>query len=517
MKYALPLTLTLLGLACDFNPVVRQPKPEQLTHERVQVLGTLDARGEYALVAYEDDEGAAAQAAITRWRRNERCDVPVIGQPLAAPLPRARGAKTETPVLYVPIAVEQDEANLLMLVDEQCNAYGPFGAIDPGTAATVISATDLGGFLLYRDPDGRLSVLDPRRGLEPRALANEVTATRSTRELHGQQRDAVWLIAAGELRLMTLDGSTLHTLGSDVQTMSIARDGTRIAFVDAEDLYEAAEPSFKPNLLAEHGCKPRYGNGTLEFFAPCADQTLRRVNLASGAYQEFEDGVFASSTQEGVQLDYTKGDEDSTVLTAEFAQGKRITIEPTFDAQHVYVIDDQRIAGLVDGDQFGFWQRQGESYLPAIEHVADIVPHHRGKKHTFAWLVYHDVADALGTLTLLDQDGTTSEIARGVPLPSQQGFLVENGSALAQYPFSTPLVVLLEDARVVEESVSLAGQAEKAGERFCGRLKALSIAGTPRANLAEDVCSYAIVAAPVPGVLYSVADGDEQGLWFVAL
>jgi hypothetical protein len=510
------VTLAALGQACEFEPIVRTPRPQQLSHERSQVLSTLDTRGEYALIAYQGAQQPSPQLAISRWRADERCDLPFLGEPVSAPLPRARGARSE-PVLYLPLAVVDGDETLLMLVDDRCQPYGPFGAIAPSTARTVLSEIDQGGYLLFRDGQNRLSLLDPRRGLEPRALADDVTALRATRELRGKQREAVWIIAAGELRLLTLDGEPLAAMGHDVKTFSLAPGHDRIAFIDAEDLYEAAAPNFAPRRVAREACSPRYGRDTLEFFAPCAEQTLQRVKLSDGEYEEFEPGVFASFTQEGVQLDYSTDEAGDTVLSASYRDGTRVTVAPVLDRGDVYVIDDQRVAGLA-ADEFGIWSRRDRHFSPLVEHVAEVIPHHRGKKHTFAWLIYHDVDASLGTLSLLDQGGAFSEIARGVPLPAQQGFVIENGSALAQYPFSAPLVVLLEDAYPMAPASDLAPDlGSLLPERFCGRLKALSITGAPRAELADDVCSYAIVAAPVPGVLYGVEAGADQGLWFVAL
>lgn len=502
-------SLALLGAACTFDPKARPPKPERLSHEHVQVLSTLDALGEYALLAYQREDGAP-QVAISRWRKNERCDVPVLGEPVSAPLPRARGAKKQ-PAVYVPIAVPHtDGDDELMLIDERCNTYGPFGSIKASSARTVIREEDAGGHLLYRDPENRLFLLDPLRGLTPQLLAEDVVAIRATREARGELREAVWMIANGALSLLTLDGELQASVGSDVNTFSLSRDRERVAFVDGEDLYEGVVPDYEPHLLASGGCEPRYGRDTLEFFAPCDERRLQRVQLSSGEYREFDPGVFASLDQEGVTLNYMEENE-STVLSATFARDERITVTPTLDRGHVYVLDSQSIAGLDPEDRFGVWSRGERTFTPWLERVADVVPHHRGRKHAYSWVVYHDVEASLGTLSLVDQDGATSEIARGVPVAAQQGFVIEDGSALADYPFAAPLAVLLENAYPMTVP-------EEGGDaRFCGQLKALSVTGTPRAELADDVCSYLIVAAPVPGVLYSVESGDDQGLWFVAL
>ncbi len=505
------LSGVLLGVGCGFDPVARPPKPERLDDEPARVLGTLDARGEYALLAMASDDGLP-RVAISRWRRKQRCDVPLVGEPASAPLPAARGARGQ-PALYIPLAVPSAEGDdELWLVDEQCQTYGPLGAVNARSMRTVIRA-DEGGHLLYRDPEQRLMVLDPRAGLTPRMLAEGVTTIRATREVGGRERDAVWAVAGGVLTLLTLDGETLAAIGREVTEISPARDGTRIAFVDAGELYEGGWPDFEPKLLARDGCAPRYGRDTLEFSAPCEQEVLRRVQLSTGEYQEFAPGVFASFEQEGVRLDF-KHEGEAIVLSATIGDDESITVEPTFDQGHVYVLANQDIVGLAPDGSFGTWQRRARTFVPLIEGVQEIIPHRRGKKHTFTWIVYHDVEASLGTLSLIDVDGAISEIARGVPLPAQQGFIIEDGSALAKYPFAAPLAVLLEDAYPLDESGELpGGQAPS----FCGRLKALAVTGAPRAVLAEDVCSYVIVAAPVPGVLYSVDRGPERGLWFVAL
>lgn len=508
---ALRTALALLAASCSFDPVARLPRPERLSDDYVRVLGTLDARGEYVLLAYHQEGEGLPKVAISNWRRDQRCDVPLVGEPTSAPLPRARGARGQ-PALYIPLAVpSDDEQSELWLVDEQCKVYGPFGPVRPSSVRTVIR-DDQGGHLLYRDPEQRLFLLDPRAGLVPKVLAEDVTSVRATREPGALERDAVWIVSSGVLKLMTLEGETLAALGRMVTENALSRDGERIAFVDDGELYEAVLPDFAPNLLARDGCAPRYGRDTLEFNAPCEQEILQRVNLSTGEYRDFAPGVFASFEQEGVQLDFAR-DGEETVLSATIGDTEPITVDPTFERRYVYVLADQRIAGLAPDGRFGTWDRRTRTFEPLVEGVREIVPHRRGKKHTFTWLVYHDVEGSLGTLSLIDADGGTSVIARGVPLPTQQGFLIENGSALAEYPFAAPLAVLLEDAYPMDDASELAEEAP----RFCGQLKALAVTGAPRAVLAEDVCSYAIVAAPVAGVLFSVEAGEERGLWFVAL
>jgi hypothetical protein len=98
-------------------------------------------------------------------------------------------------------------------------------------------------------------------------------------------------------------------------------------------------------------------------------------------------------------------------------------------------------------------------------------------------------------------------LADGVPVQRSGGFVMERGGGLPNYPFAEPIVLLIERA------VPLAAEPG----RFKGRLRALLLSGAPSAQLAADVSSYQLVAVPVPGVLYGVEEGADQGLWFVGL
>jgi hypothetical protein len=117
----------------------------------------------------------------------------------------------------------------------------------------------------------------------------------------------------------------------------------------------------------------------------------------------------------------------------------------------VYVLDETRLAGLDAAQRFGVWDRNQAGFTPLFEGVEELVAQHRGKRHTYSWLVYHDVDESgLGELSLLDEEGMVSaSVAQGVPRPAAQGFVVVNGSELPGYPFSAPLIVALEDAEAL--------------------------------------------------------------------
>jgi hypothetical protein len=246
----------------------------------------------------------------------------------------------------------------------------------------------------------------------------------------------------------------------------------------------------------------------LDFFAPCAQQTLRRRQLASGELESFGAGVFASITQEGVRLDYVQKDELTVELFAESTRYARRRVEPLLEPQRTYVLDQRRIAGLSADGSFGSWDGVEGRFREALGGVDGVLPHFRGKKHEHWWLVHHDVEADLGAVSVLSElELRPRLLADGVPTQRRGGFVMERGGSLPNYPFAEPLVLLIEQA------VPLTAEPE----RFKGRLRALLLSGEPSAALAADVSSYQLVAVPVPGVLYGVEEGATPGLWFVGL
>lgn len=505
-------TLGVLGLSlagCGFDPVTHPIEPEQLNTDHAQLLGPLDPRGEYVLLAHEQPDGAVG-IDILQWRRNQRCPLPAQSAPIAEALPRSANAK-KGPAFYVPVGRQllndgEREGDVeLLLTDEHCAVQAALGRVKPGSLRAYNARSDDHPFLTYRDPDDTLFLLDPSVGLTPTALAH---APSSVRVGKSGKRDALWMIEAGELTQRSLQGERLRSLGHAVNGLALDGEGERVAFIDDGALYEAVAPKYEARPIAPDACSPRYTRDTLEFFAPCEEKALIRIHIDSREIETFESGVYASSVQDGVQLDYT-GAGDSPQLVAQFHDGERLAVTPSLRPGAVYVLDDQRLIGVDARQRFGVWDRRDGHFAPLFSQVEDVVSHHRGKTHLYSWLVYHDVQpDGLGSLSLLDEEGMLSApIARGVPRSETGGYSVINGADLPHYPFSAPLVVTLEDASAVPAPQP----------RFRGRLRALSMRGEPSVVLAEDVSSYTLVATPVPAVLFTVEDGPARGLWYAAL
>lgn len=500
--------LALSAAACDYEPVARPVRPRRVDAEPWQLLGRLDERGQYVLLGAQDD-GGEARFSISRWDKGKRCDVPpgpnaLLGGALV------RGAGFDGPALYAPAGVPRNERDSeLVLVDEQCSVYDGYGLLRVNSLRAFGSRFEERSFFTYRDPEGTLYLLDPYVSLAAQRIAADVGSVRSGVGGPKLDQDALWLQEAGRLTQRGLDGALERALGSAVSAFALDPSARRVAFIDEGALYEATAPRFEPQRLADDACAPRYSNERLEFFAPCESEALVRIRISNGRVETFDEGVFASSMQEGVQLDYVRQPEDRAQLFARFPDGERLRVEPSLESGRAYVLDDTRLAGLDAEQRFGVWDRTNGRFDPLFSRVEELVSHHRGKVHTYSWLLHHEVdTEGLGTLTVIQEQGMRSlEIARGVPRRQQGGFLVENGGALPDYPFNTPLVVVLEQSQPRAE----------VPERFHGRLRALALAGEPSLVLADGVSSYLLVAAPVPGLLYTVDEGSERGLWFAAL
>ncbi|HEX6244632.1 MAG TPA: hypothetical protein VFZ61_27125 [Polyangiales bacterium] len=505
---ACALLLAALGSSCSFDPVARPVMPERLDEEPAELLGRLDVRGQYVLLARGDARGGV-RVSISRWRKRESCTLPMVPSgPLSAPAERPRGAKG--PRLYAPAGLDRgDDGTELVLVDEACGVHEGYGLVKPRSIRTFGSAIDGRPLFTYLDPEDVLHVIDPYASLTPHVVANDVRSVRAGAGGPKLGDDALWLLEGDGLTRRRLDGRRELALGSAVSTFVLHPQGRRVAFIDGEALYEAVAPEFSVKRIAEDACSPRYSGGNLEFFAPCEAQELVRIRLTNGAVQTFEPGVFASSVQDGVQLDYVSGEDDTEQLVAQFHDGARMPITPSFARGKVYVMDEGRLAGLDPERRFGVWQRDDASFRTLLPDVEELRSHHRGKSHSYSWLLHHALDEAgLGTLTVFDErDMRSVQLAHGVPRSGQGGFLMENGDALPDYPFAKPLLVLLEDAQ------PLPGLPE----RFRGRLRALAMGGEPSVPLAEGVSSYMLVADPVPGLLYAIDEGEERGLWFAGL
>jgi hypothetical protein len=519
MRLAAPL---LALAACTFDPVARPVKPEQLAEGPTRVLRTLDPYGVHALIRYTNPDGSS-QAAVTDWRAGKRCELPKdtlrAWNPLSSDADSARAVPDRS--FLMPFARgESDDALELWLVDQDCQQTGPLAPIRHDTAFTIASAKDQRNLFLFRDGDATLYVVDPTLDLEAHVLAEQVSAVVPSSDPRTPTTDVLWLIEAGQLTQRGIDGSLAVQLGSNVSQFAVYGGATsRVAYVDGGDLY-------RPALRAEGACDPSYNGQYLDLHYPCDTRQLVRVDLVTGALDEFENGVYESVTIDGLQFDYAnvpKSDGSDGVEPALFLQLPykvndevvRQRVSPLLQRGSLTVLGSDpltgRIAGQTTDGTFGIWQVGAQDFTPLFDNVRLLVPLRDARSNQYLWLMHYEVVDQLGTLAVFtEQDLTLKQVAAGVPPFGNRGYIIDAGGAIPRFPYPEAIILYLE------ESVEL-GSSTPENRQFKGRLRAQLLSGALAADIDSDVSSFVLVASPLPGVLYGIEEGPKAGLWFAAL
>jgi hypothetical protein len=524
------LAAPLLALAaCAFDPVARPVKPEQLSEGPTRVLRTLDPYGVHALIRYTNPDGSS-QAAVTDWRAGKRCELPKdtlrAWNPLSGDAASARAVPDRS--FLMPFARgESDDALALWLIDQDCTQTGPLAPIRHETVSTIVSAKDQRNIFLFRDADATLYVVDPTLDLEAHVIAEQVSAVVPASDTGASTTDVLWLIEAGQLTQRGIDGSLAVQLGRDVSQFAVYRGTTsRVAYVDGDDLYEAFAPSYRPALRAEGACNPSYNGQYLDLHYPCDTRQLVRVDLVTGALDEFEDGVYESATIDGLQFDYAnvpKADGSDGVEPALFLQlpykvdGEvvRQRVSPILQRGSLTVLGNDpltgRVAGQTNDGTFGIWSLGAKEFAELFPNVRVLVPLRDERNNQYLWLMHYKVVDSLGTLAVFtEEDLTLKQVATGVPPFGNRGYIVDLGAALPRFPYPEAIVLYLE------QSVELAFSTPE-NRQFKGRLRAQLLSGALAADIDSDVSSFVLVASPLPGVLYGIEEGPKAGLWFAAL
>jgi hypothetical protein len=143
-----------------------------------------------------------------------------------------------------------------------------------------------------------------------------------------------------------------------------------------------------------------------------------------------------------------------------------------------------------------------------------VVPDYRTS--SYWWLVYHDRSTSedmhsSGTLSLVSAyDRTIIDVAHDVPLVSP----IERAPSVRGYSIETlPTFVKERAIAYIDNALPL----ERDPRASRGTLHVRLFSGELGSVIAHDVSSYRLINAPLPGVLYGVEEGEQQGLWFAAL
>lgn len=505
---ALWLVLVSLVAGCEWTPSAGPVQPERLASGQFVVRAMIDsARSRFAWATRVDDE--QTRNFIFDLKSRTSCELPEATFPLSDPL-LPPGKVKGTVFLWPLLRRGPDLEESVIFIDERCKRIEFFTVAGSSVSPFVLNGSQ-GTVLLVNDPKGKLSFVDPWREKE-HVIAKGVVGFSELRNGTNEPEagpQALWLIENGELRLRNLDGTLRVTLGEKVTGfVQGAFSQLRIAFIADGNLYEAVGPKFQPVLLRRDACNPYYSGTLLNYFTPCADRQLERIDLTTGEQEKFAAGVHRESETRGFSFEWQHEKQpDETELLSVFVtppEGERTQIIPYLD--NLQVLDAQNIAGRDATNRFGVWNVE-TGFREILKGVPEggIDAFVDSRTSSLLWLVLHDVKDGVGNLSLLEQSGFRFvPLANGVPA---SGYSV---AGLLQVP--EPVLIVLRDSRpsVFDEM----GRPV----RFRGTLDVRLISGELPAEIDTKVSSYATVYDPeAGGLLYAIDSGENQGLWFAAL
>jgi hypothetical protein len=531
--FSLWLTLTSV-VGCTWQPIARDVEPELVIAGPARVVRLIDNEGRSALVSI----GAEAPFTlhIVRLETRETCalpagaTVPWFAAPLTAPNLRGKDARA----FLLPVFKRDGEQLNLYYTDETCTLLGPFGETLPDDLGMLQLRSDSRNVSLARDSANTLRLVDPWSN-KTTQIAERVTAYVAVQRSDASgSPEALWLVEDRKLTQRALDGTLLMTLGSEVEDYFVQtlRDQLRVAYVDKGNLYEAKGPSFVPVLIAEDACAPSYQDNALDLHLPCADRQLVRIDLTTGMIRRFAPKVFRAYTASDLsfELAHENPDEpdDYEMYVSEGLTGMqpRAKLVPRPNAG-VSVITRQRMVGLSVDAQLGIWSLDGK-FTAGYRGVQRLQTFRDQRTGQLLWLVAYAVdADRVATVGVVDQRQleavvTSVELDAGVP-----------GTSDASVPEARPLVVAERAHRdgyrvfypgAVHEPVILTLEPpitvinpDPNNFVFSGALHAHLLSAEQSTRVDEDVESYEIVQAPLPGILYGILQGPRAGLWFAAL
>ncbi|MET0284306.1 MAG: hypothetical protein ABW352_07540 [Polyangiales bacterium] len=524
---------SVVGVGCEWQPIAREVAPELVLAGPARVSRLIDSEGRNALVSI----GAASPFTlhIVRLDTRESCALPAgsvvpwFVQPLVAPNLRGKDARA----FLLPVFKRDGEQLNLYYTDEKCGVLGPFGETLPGDLGMLQLRSDSRNVSLVRDSKNTLRLVDP--------WSNKSTqiAERVTAYVPVQRSDAsglpesLWLVEDRKLTQRALDGTLLLTLGSDVGDYFVQtlRDQLRVAYVDRGNLYEAKGPSFAPVLIAEDACSPSYQDNALDLHMPCADEQLVRIDLTTGAIRRFAPKVFRSYTASELTFELAREKPDPDDYNLYVAEGltgmkPRALLDPRPNSG-VSVIARQRMVGLSVDAQLGIWSLDGK-FTAGYRGVQRLQTFRDQRTGQLLWLVAYAVdSERVATVGVIDQRQLEAVVASieldaGVP-----------GTSDASVPAARPLVVAERAHRdgyrvfypsAVHEPVILTLEPpitvidpDPDNFVFSGALHAHLLSAEESTRVDDDVVSYEIVQAPLPGIIYGILQGPRAGLWFAAL
>jgi hypothetical protein len=533
------LATSSLLLSCgDWVPTAGPVKPQLLIEGATRVETTLDESERYLLVSRfeSDDEGNEQRRYnIVDWKKRTRCELPENVARFESSLFGATGTRKQKPLFLLPVVLQQEGdgemagPQTLAFYDELCQLQGETDYGSVSTSIATLTLDDDGReVMLYGNGHGVLALADPWHDERTQITTGFRAFSFVYRAGAFSAPQLLWIIEDGKLTQRTLDGTLLLSFGTNVTAFSqVLLSQLRVAYVDEGNVYEAVGPLFDPTRIATGACSPAYRGSSLELHNPCADSQLVRINLMTGETTEFEPGVFEAYTDSGYSFETARDAEGLNHQYVERPGAERVEIEPPF-LDHPFVVDNMRLAGLkvLDPDPAAT-RRTLVLWSNGVN--IDVFAGDEGSVDTFFattdyrtssywWLVFHNRRDtpdvqghALGTLSIVSAaDLSIVQVADNVPTLSPVP------RAYSMRGFSIELLPTFSKERAIayiDDAVPL--ERDPRGSR--GTLHVRLFSGELGAKIADDVSSYRLITSPLPGVLYGVEEGEQQGLWFAAL
>lgn len=553
----LPLLLASLALAgCSDELEVRYRGRLQVSTEPMRiVLPMLGAEQARAIVADEDDV-----LWVVPFEEGEPCELGRV---------RALSSYRVSSDYRISLRYDADDGSeLVRFVDAECEQHlSPVA--DAGPTALV------NGHILAQVGEG-LMAFDPWED-EQVTISEQVTEV-GPLALNGANVAGLWVLEGDRLVTRSFEGELLRSVDEGVIDLDIAHSAdSRVVYANDEGIFiiDASGLPGSRERLADTGCALRtefvaqgVGRRHVTALSPCAERRLVTIDSvgraepvvvehASHVRSYWNRAVLDGAEAQVWTFYITEVDDerhsflsrpggDATELPVALPTS-RATLWPWphgdfEDAYGRWLIVDQTGA-------LGLWDDE-DGWMPLAEAVEDVALGPSG------WMVLHDFADGLGTLSAILPDGTLEEIAYDVPggglydiagtgppagtiplRPSLTGAVVHearDGSATLSSLGSTPgaLTTLAEDIgpgslrgfQIRLRGKELAAETEPMGalgylhrydpEREVGEL-AVRLDDGRTFPIDRDVGNYRPSDSQLrPGMLYAIPDGPRQGVWF---
>jgi hypothetical protein len=534
----LAITVAALSSCEPWVPVAGPVRPQLILEGPTRVETMLEETERYLLVSrFEtDDEGNETRRYnVVDWKSRTHCELPEGVARIEESLLGPSEKRKRTPLFLLPVVLQQEAegdeepVQVLTFYDELCQLRGEtdYGPVSTSTASLTLDE-DGREVMLYGNGKGTLAMADPWRD-ERTQIAEGFRAFSSVyRAGSFSAPQLLWIIENGQLTQRALDGTLVLSLGERVTGFSqVLLAQLRVAYLDDGNVYEAIGPNFEPTRIAKGACAPVYRGNSLELHSPCSDSQLVRINLMTGELTTFDDGVFEAYVDGNFSFETKR---DSEGLNHQFVTQpgrEAVEITPPFLGRP-FVVDSTHLAGIknIDDDAtkraLMVWSSETQKDTPVFPTDAGSVETYYAvtdyRTSSYWWLVFHNQrategaeGHQLGTLSIVSsRDLSVEQVADNVP----QSFPVARANSVRGFSIEVLPTFIKERAiAYIEDAVPLSRESRASR----GSLHVRLFSGALGSKIADDVTSYRLLSAPLPGVLYGVEEGEQQGLWFAAL